>query len=61
MNIHKLLFLFVCCLPVQVFSADGTMFEYELDAYYSNVSWTKGFDSQEVPVVQNLKELDIYK
>lgn len=61
MNIHKLLFLFVCCLPTQAFSADGTMFEYELDAYYSNVSWTKGFDSQEVPVVQNLKELDIYK
>lgn len=35
--------------------------EYELDAYYSNVSWTKGFDDQEVPEVQNLKELDIYK
>ena len=36
-------------------------FDYELDAYYSNISWTKGFDDQEVPEVQNLKELDIYK
>ena len=35
--------------------------EYEIDAYYSNVSWTKGFNDQEVPEVKNLKELDIYK
>ena len=61
MNIHKLLFLFAFILPVQALSANETMFEYELDAYYSNISWTKGFHNQEVPVVQNLKELDIYK
>ena len=36
-------------------------FAYEWDAYYSNVSWTKGFTNQEIPVVKNLKELDIYK
>jgi len=36
-------------------------FAYEWDAYYSNVSWTKGFADQTIPVVQNLKELDIYK
>lgn len=61
LNIHKLLFLVAFILPVQTLSANETMFEYELDAYYSNVSWTKGFHNQEVPVVQNLKELDIYK
>lgn len=36
-------------------------FAYEWDAYYSNVSWTKGFEDQEIPVVENLKELDVYK
>jgi len=36
-------------------------FEYELDAYYSNVSWVKGFDNQDIPVVSNLDELSIYK
>lgn len=36
-------------------------FDYELDAYYSNVSWTKGLYHQSIPEVKNLKELDIYK
>ena len=40
-------------------SAKG--FEYELDPYYSNISWIKGFDGQEIPVISNLDELDIYK
>ncbi|MDX8380772.1 MAG: hypothetical protein R8M14_01515 [Ghiorsea sp.] len=38
-----------------------TELDYELDAYYSNISWTKGLNDQSIPVVQNLKELDIYK
>jgi len=41
--------------------ASEISFEYELDAYYSNISWTKGFEGQDIPVVQNLKEVDIYK
>ncbi len=39
----------------------GVDFDYELDAYYSNVSWTKGLNNQDISVVENLKELDIYK
>ncbi|HIP06261.1 MAG TPA: hypothetical protein EYG66_00105 [Mariprofundaceae bacterium] len=35
--------------------------EHELDVYYSNISWTKGFQNQSIPEVKNLKELDIYK
>jgi len=60
-NICKLLFLFMCFFPMQAFSANEPMFDYELDAYYSNISWTKGFHNQSVPLVDNLNELDIYK
>jgi len=38
-----------------------TEFDYELDAYYSNVSWTTGLSNQAIPVVDNLQELEIYK
>jgi len=35
-------------------------FEYEWDAYYSSVSWIKGFAQQEVPEISDLTELSMY-
>ncbi len=43
-------------------SAETTAdFEYELDAYYSNISWVKGFDNRDVPLISNLDEIGIYQ
>ncbi|MDQ7005317.1 MAG: hypothetical protein Q9N67_10530 [Ghiorsea sp.] len=49
------------CYSFTVQAWAQTEFDYELDAYYSNMSWTKGLNDQPIPVVKNLKELDIYK
>ncbi len=56
------LFLFCFELSVTTCHAEkGKGFEYELDPYYSNISWVKGFDGKKIPVISNLDELDIYK
>ncbi|MDX8387015.1 MAG: hypothetical protein R8M46_00580 [Ghiorsea sp.] len=61
-RIMFLLLLFGFVTGVSVSSAQAEAdFEYELDAYYSNIAWVKGLDDQEVPVVPNLGELDIYQ
>jgi len=39
----------------------SSSFGYELDAYYTSLSWVLGFGQQEIPVVSNLAELGIYK
>ncbi len=61
--IKTFLILLLCCGVMITASAteSAVVFEYEWDAYYSNVSWVKGLDDQNIPVVKNLKELDIYK
>jgi hypothetical protein len=44
---HKLVvFFMVCCFAYskQTFADTDTSFEYELDAYYSNIAWSVGFE-----------------
>lgn len=44
-----------------VLAEESGEFEYELDPYYSNIAWVKGFDDREIPVIPNLNELNIYQ
>ena len=36
-------------------------FEYELDAYYSNISWLINFNNEQLPVIKDDDEENIYK
>lgn len=36
-------------------------FEYELDPYYSNISWYFNFESKDIPVIDDDKETNLYK
>ena len=36
-------------------------FEYELDPYYSNISWYVNFDNEQIPTIEDDKEENIYK
>ena len=42
-------------------SGISSSFGYDLDAYYSSVSWVIGFSQQNIPEIDNLAEIGIYK
>jgi len=39
----------------------GFQFGYELDPYYSSASWIKNFSNEDIPVIDDLNELNIYQ
>ena len=39
----------------------GITFEYELDPYYSNISWYLNFDKKKIPTIEDNQEENLYK
>lgn len=64
----KLLCLFISLLTIASVRAEEesntqtvVQFEYELDPYYSNISWYFNFDNKEIPVIEDDKEENLYR
>ena len=69
MIFSKIQFVVILCIlsalsPIAIAEEqDKTIvqFEYELDTYYSNISWLINFDNKQIPVIKDDDEENIYK
>lgn len=63
-NLFALICLFLSTSSI-AFAQDNNktivQFEYELDPYYSNISWYTNFNNKKIPLIEDNKEQNLYK